>query len=209
MCGLFVLSAAKLDEPTLAGRLRKQALFQLGRLGSLALLGAAAGAVGSLVGFAARFARLQGELGLAFGAALALLALGYLGILPWLRLPEPDLFGAGGGRGRKLMARVMRGNHEWHQPLALGTFVGLLPCGLTYSILIGAAATAHWWTGVLVMLVFGLGTVPGLISLGMAGHLLKNVLQNTRFRVAMTRAGAVVLFGAGVLLIWRGWPNVF
>ena len=209
MCGLFVLSVAKLDEPTLARRLWKQTLFHSGRLASLALLGAASGAVGSLVEFAARFARLQGALGIAFGVVLALLALGYLGVVPWLKLPEPDLFGAGGGRGRKIMARVMRGNHEWHQPLALGAFVGLLPCGLTYSILIGAASTAHWWAGAGVMIVFGLGTIPGLLSLGMAGHLLKGVLQNARFRVAMTRAGALILFGAGALLIWRGWPNVF
>jgi uncharacterized membrane protein YqgA involved in biofilm formation len=43
----------------------------------------------------------------------------------------------------------------------------------------------------------------------MAGGLIGNALRNTRFRESMTQVGALVMLAMGIVLIWRGWPNLF
>jgi hypothetical protein len=208
MCGVFVLSCGPIDESNPLRRLQRSLLFHCGRVVSLTALGAAAGTIGSLVGFAARFARAQGIVSVGVGLVLFFLAVGYVGLVPKLRIPEPDILAAGGGWGRRLFARMLRQNQS-SQPLALGALVGLLPCGLTYTILIPAAATFSALRGSIVLLSFALGTIPGLLALGMAGHLFRDTLQSPRFRDAMTRSGAVIMAIMGIALIWRGWPNLF
>jgi uncharacterized protein len=208
MCGIFVLSCGPIDEPNTVTRLWRHTLFQLGRMIVLVALGVAAGEIGSLVGLAAKIARAQGILAVGCGVLLALLAMGYVGIMPRFRIPEPDVMSARGGAGRKLFAAALRDKHLY-RPLLLGSLVGLLPCGLTYSILIPAATTLSPARGALVLLSFGLGTIPGLLTLGMAGGLLGARLHSTRFREFMTRSGAVVMLAMGIALIWRGWPNLF
>lgn len=62
----------------------------------------------------------------------------------------------------------------------IGCVWGWLPCGLVYSALIWAGSQAHPSQSMLVMLLFGLGTLPsmlasGVFAQGMAAH-LRNIL---------------------------------
>jgi sulfite exporter TauE/SafE len=50
----------------------------------------------------------------------------------------------------------------------LGLLWGWLPCGLVYSILLIAATTAEATSGALVMIAFGLGTLPAMIATGLS-----------------------------------------
>ena len=84
--------------------------------------------------------------------------------------------------------------------------VGLLPCGLAYSILIPAALTLNAMSGALVLLAFALGTIPGLLTFAVVGDLAGRKLSEARFRILMTRSGAVVMFVMGIVMIARGWP---
>ena len=52
--------------------------------------------------------------------------------------------------------------------LGLGLLWGWLPCGLVYSVLLIAATTAEATSGALVMIVFGLGTMPAMILTGLS-----------------------------------------
>ena len=102
MCGIFVVSYAGMPAKGDARRFvhpERHLLFHGGRLLSLAALGVIGGALGDL---SHRWAAVQGAVGVAIGLLMVGLALGMAGILPWLRIPEPDVLGAGGGRGRRL-----------------------------------------------------------------------------------------------------------
>jgi len=75
----------------------------------------------------------------------------------------------------------------------LGVVWGWLPCGLVYSALALAMTTGSADDGAMVMLVFGLGTLPMLMVMGRAADFLKNLIQKSTLRRG---AGmAIMLFG--------------
>lgn len=80
-----------------------------------------------------------------------------------------------------------------------GGLNGLLPCGLVYVACAAAAATGSIVSGLQYMLVFGLGTVPMMFGIGLAGRFLHARLQGRVQRV-IPAALAVM----AVLLILRG-----
>jgi sulfite exporter TauE/SafE len=81
----------------------------------------------------------------------------------------------------------------------LGVLNGLLPCGLVYIACVGAAATGGLVSGVQYMLVFGLGTVPMMLALGLAGQALPVGL-----RLRLQKFIPIALAVVAVLLILRG-----
>lgn len=199
MCGIFVVSYAGAPGKGMT----RHFLFHGGRLAALGLLGLAGGAIGAL---GHQWASAQSVISLVVGAAMLGLALGLAGIVPKFRLPEPDVLGAGGGRLRRLYLRVLQSKHAL-KPLAVGIFVGVLPCGLTYNALM-ATFTLHPLSGALLMLCFGLGTVPGLLALGLFGNaLFGGLLTKLPFRIAMTRVSALFMATLGIAFLWRGWFN--
>ena len=205
MCGVFIVSYAGVPgkgEPR-SGRPARHLLFHGGRLAALACLGLVGGTIGAL---GHRWAWAQGAVSLAVGAVMLGLAVGLAGIVPRLRLPEPDVLGAGGGRLRRLYLHVLQSRSAW-KPLGVGVFVGLLPCGLTYNALLTAFTQAPL-PGALVMLCFGLGTVPGLLALALFGNaLFGGLLMRLPFRVAMTRVSALFMAALGASFMWRGWES--
>ena len=62
----------------------------------------------------------------------------------------------------------------------LGLAWGFLPCGLVYSVLLIAAATANVATGAATMLAFGLGTSPAMIATGVGALTLSRIVGNAR-----------------------------
>jgi len=72
---------------------------------------------------------------------------------------------------------------------SLGTLWGWLPCGLVYSLLATALLSGGAASGAMVMLAFGLGTLPNLLLAGLAFKRLRDITSNRRLRLA---AGALV-----------------
>ena len=62
--------------------------------------------------------------------------------------------------------------------LLAGLLWGWLPCGMVYSALIWSFSSGNLMTGSLIMLAFGLGTLPMLLTLSMFSTKLRKVLQN-------------------------------
>jgi len=85
------------------------------------------------------------------------------------------------------------------QALALGALWGWIPCGLVYSMLVVAFAWASAQDGALIMLAFGLGTLPNLLLLGYFAARLRPWLQKTGIRLT---AGLLII-GFGVLGLLR------
>lgn len=84
------------------------------------------------------------------------------------------------------------------QAFGLGLVWGWLPCGLVYSALAWSLATGGAAQGGLIMLAFGLGTLPMLLALGSAARWLREVTRMQRVRQI---AGVLMLsFGLYMLL---------
>lgn len=171
MCG-GIAAAVGARLPAWARR-RQALIFNFGRLGSYALLGVLAGL---LVGGIAGQAALAGHAGAhgpgrwpRFAAALLMLILG-------IQLASGrDWFGlerAGAAVWRRL--RPLTGRAValpgLLRPLALGVLWGFLPCGLVWSALALAASSSSAPTGLLVMLAFGTGTLPAMLTATLAGQ---------------------------------------
>lgn len=84
-------------------------------------------------------------------------------------------------------------------PLGLGLMNGLLPCGLVYVGLAGALAVGNAFDSALFMAAFGLGTLPMMLAVHMAGDLISLNLR-ARIRGLLPYAFAVM----GMLFILRG-----
>ena len=83
------------------------------------------------------------------------------------------------------------------QALLAGAIWGWLPCGLVYTASIAALASGGAGQGALVMLAFGLGTLPVLLATGMAAERLTALLRQRGVRMA--GGVLVILFGLWTL----------
>lgn len=69
--------------------------------------------------------------------------------------------------------------------LGLGLLWGWLPCGLVYSVLLLAAASARPADGAFVMLAFGLGTMPAMVLTGMGAAKLSLIMRRRDARIGL------------------------
>ena len=76
---------------------------------------------------------------------------------------------------------------------------GWLPCGLVYSVLVWAMSAGSSPEGAMLMLSFGIGTLPTLLALGAVAARLSAFLKQAWVR--RLAGGLVAAFG--VLQIWR------
>lgn len=96
-----------------------------------------------------------------------------------------------------LRQRLLPIRHPGHA-VAAGMLWGFLPCGLVYSAMALAITRAEATQSALVMLAFGLGTLPTLLATGTASAQLRRVLQRPGTR--QTAGALVILFGLWTLL---------
>lgn len=167
--------------------------YNLGRIASYAMAGA-------LVGFASGVLIGQFEkpwIGRGIGA-LFMIALGlYLGGW-WRGLAVTERMGAVLWKRIEPLGRRFLPAHSPVHALGLGAVWGWLPCGLVYAALAGAVAAGGAAQGALVMLAFGLGTLPTLIVVGVAARSILNWVRRPWVRNAM--AATIIAFGVYQLL---------
>lgn len=165
--------------------------YNLGRIASYTAAGAAMGALGT-VGMLFNDV-LPIQMGLYVLANLMLVALGlYLTGFTRFLTPVERL-------GHKLWSRIQPLTKRFlparsvSQAVPLGMLWGFFRAGL-YSVLATALVTGSASRGAMLMLAFGLGTLPNLL---LAGMLLKRLRDYTRSKTIRLAAGLVVL-GFGV-----------
>jgi sulfite exporter TauE/SafE len=172
--------------------LPRHLLYHVARIAVYVLLGAVVGGIGSLLGLGSRLNSLAGVASVLLGLGVVLLGVGYLGWLPLGRIE-----GAGTWLNQA-MGRALERGGLWGVIL-LGALNGLLPCGLTYSALLVAATTGGPLSGALAMGLFGIGTAPALLVVGLGvGEL------SVRARQAMVRVAGVLIVVVGLQLVLRG-----
>jgi sulfite exporter TauE/SafE len=195
MCGPIVGSLALASGPLGARRsMAGQLAYHAGRVTTYAALGAAMGLTGSFVNVAGRLAGVQQVVAVAAGVLMILLGLGAAGLSAALKRLE--------ARASAKVVALVRGVLEGGGPGRLypaGLVLGILPCGLSWTIFLGAAGTGSPVEGLLLALAFGLGTVPALLLAGVAGTLL-----GARARGLLYRLGGVLVAVLGALFVARG-----
>lgn len=207
MCG-GIVAALTVQLPGQKPAWPLQLAYNLGRISSYTLAGAAFGTLGSLGLLLNELLPVQ--LALYVAANLMLVALGlYLtGVTQALAFSERI--------GQRLWARIQPLTRRFlparsvAQALPLGMLWGFLPCGMVYSALTLALLAGSAARGAGLMLAFGLGTLPTLLA---AGLLLKRLRDLTRAKSVRLVSGLLVLgFGAFGLVnattlggqLWQG-----
>lgn len=97
-----------------------------------------------------------------------------------------------------LMASVLRIPGA-RNAFAAGLLTSLIPCGLVYAFLSLAATSGNFAAGMLLMVLFGLGTLPLMLTTGVTASLLTLV---QRRRLMYVAAWCVVL--TGLITVARG-----
>jgi sulfite exporter TauE/SafE len=160
MCGGFAVACG--------GRARDTLLWHGGRTATYAILGALAGAFGSLIpGPGWVVAVISGVLIAWFAAGLA-------GLVPEPHLAIP---------GVKHLATNLAARTNMVARFAFGMANGLLPCGLVYGALAIPVAAADPWVGALSMSAFGVGTMPALTAVALG--LRRVFMRDMRLRRAL------------------------
>lgn len=199
MCGPLIVAL-----PGQAGRFSAHLAYHAGRLITYTLIGSLMGGLGSgLIRLASVLgsdpmvwmARTQMGIGLLAGLFLLFFGLSRLGFVAepdWLAVASPSSMP--GWRG--LMNRVAdrRSNGDL---FLMGLILGGLPCGLSYAAFAKALPAGGMMAGAAMALVFGLGTLPGLLAVGAGAAAL---LRRYR-RQADLLAGLIMLGMAAMLLV--------
>ena len=166
--------------------------YHLGRIASYTLLGAA-------LGFAAGAVDIR-----AWTIALRYIA-GFL-------LVGMGLYVADWWRGMAYLERL--GTHLWQpvqkfssrflpirhpaQALGMGLCWGLMPCGLIYSSLAWAATAQNGWNSALLMLCFGLGTLPAMLATSFGAGNIQQFLRRKGLKIVI----ATFLIASGVWTLY-------
>jgi sulfite exporter TauE/SafE len=126
--------------------------YNIGRLLTYAFLGAIVG----MIGFSLNVGQYQQKIAILAGVVVILLT-----VVPQIRFHITTKFTA----FIKPCFAVFLGEKKPFSIFMVGVLNGLLPCGLVYIALAGAAQSLTAWEGGLYMLFFGIGTTPMMSAL--------------------------------------------
>lgn len=193
MCGGIVTSlsstAVNPAADNMASRMVSQLLFNLGRIGSYMIVGAL------LATLAVQIAQPTGALAaLRWLAAFMTIAIG-LSITGWLQLLSPlEKMGSVLWQRIQPLTKWFIPARSSAQLLGLGMLWGWLPCGLVYSAASYALVSGNAVQGAIIMLAFGLGTLPAMLLAGFSAQSLTQKLKSQTMRQVF--GSIVIVMGA-------------
>ena len=192
MCGgISGLFAVNASVTSLRAQMPKAITYNLGRILSYAILGALVALLGkTTVGL---IPKITAPVRLASGILIILVGLQLA--FGWRILAPLESAGAKLWKRIAPAAKGLVPVDTMAQALGLGLIWGWLPCGLVYSVLLLAATTTEMASGALVMIAFGLGTMPAMLATGMSASKLAQFMSGKRV-------------GAGLLIIVLGLATI-
>lgn len=166
--------------------------YNSGRISTYIFIGGLMGLAGSFVDIAARLAGIQNFISIAAGIFMIAMGLGIVGAWRGLNMLE---------KHNNFVLRLIKAfaseRSVWRY-YPIGVLMGFLPCGLSYSIFIASAGTGNAVSGMTVSAMFGLGTLPALLSFGTIITYL-----GAKTRGIIYRAGGLVVIAMGLYFIMR------
>ncbi|MBT3438239.1 MAG: sulfite exporter TauE/SafE family protein [Oceanospirillaceae bacterium] len=170
MCG-GISAALSLSVPKGGKAIAYSLAFNLGRILSYA-------AIGALIGLGAQVLQLNQYLNASLWLAGLMLVLMGLSIGQWWQgVKRIEHLGKFIWRWLQPLTKPLMPIKSVPQALALGGLWGWLPCGLVYSSLIWASSANDWQSSSILMLAFGIGTLPANLATGLLAEQLKALLQ--------------------------------
>ncbi|MDH5648469.1 MAG: sulfite exporter TauE/SafE family protein [Gammaproteobacteria bacterium] len=173
-------------------------LYNLGRISSYVAGGIAGGFLGQQIldVIFLRHAQLAASLlASGFMIALGLYVAGW-----WPGLMKVEQLGQILWRYMEPLGRRFIPVASAYQALLLGLIWGWLPCGMVYTALVWSLSAGAPLDGGLLMLGFGLGTLPVLLMIGGFAGVARAFLQKPATRQL---AGAVIIVLACLSLLWQ------
>ena len=165
-----------------------QLAYNAGRIGSYLLVGLAAGTLGAgLAGLGV--SPVVGKL----IAAAFMVALGLYLANWWRGLALLEKMGARLWRHIQPLGQRLLPITSPAQAFLLGMLWGWLPCGLVYAVVVWSLTTADTIDAALLMLGFGLGTLPAMLLAGNAFDYLKDWVRAPAVRTLV--GVAIIAFG--------------
>jgi len=192
MCG-GLASSLSLGEQQPRGAFVRLLAYNLGRISSYTLAGFLLGLLGASI-YETGAASVMRSI-----AALLLIAMGlYVGQW-WLGITKLESLGGYLWRYISPLLKPLLPANNAFKALILGIGWGWLPCGLVYSTLIWSAAAGNASDSALLMLGFGLGTLPGMLTTGLLAQQLLGLSRKTSVR---SLAGALLILMGLWTLPW-------
>lgn len=164
MCGGFV-GALQLHRPREVPAARLAVGYHGGRITSYTAVGALVGLFGGAL-FTQNLLPVQVALLAVGGLMLLALGVSMLRGNRWMRGLEA--VGHWVWKGIAPLARKVYPPRSIAQACLAGLAWGWIPCGMVYAVLPLALVAGGAWQGALVMLAFGLGTLPNLLAIDVA-----------------------------------------
>lgn len=189
MCGPLALSLP-LNNDSRRGRIYSIALYNIGRAVTYSLMGVLFGAIGStlfLTGY-------QQVISISIGAVILFLVL--FGNHLNANIGFINRFH---NHIKILLGKLLRQEKNVLSYFGIGLVNGLLPCGLVYLAIASAVATGSVLGGGLLMLAFGLGTIPLMFALMVAGRYVSLAVRQKMRRLVPVFIGIMA-----TLMILRG-----
>lgn len=189
MCGPLALSLP-LNNESRVGRIFSITLYNLGRAVTYFLLGLLFGAIGNslfLTGY-------QQAISIAIGVIILIILLfgnrlsANIGIINRFH-----------NKVKILLGKLLKQEKNVFSYFLIGLMNGLLPCGLVYLAIASAVATGSVLGGGLLMLAFGLGTIPLMFGLMVAGRYISLAVRQKMRRLVPVFVGVMAC-----LMILRG-----
>lgn len=188
--------------PSRWSHVRFHLLLNLGRLLSYVVVGACLGALGGMVVWSGQLAGVGSGLrrAIALITGFLLIWFGVRQVWPAL-LPKLPLSMLSQMRIHRWVEQTMNqiaASQHILKATVLGMVWGFMPCGFLFAAQLKAAGESDPVRGALVMLAFGMGTLPSMIGVGVVSSILS---QNRRSQ--LFRAGGVVAIAIGLLTVIR------
>jgi sulfite exporter TauE/SafE len=213
MCGSLV-GAFSMQQKTIRSSITAPLLmYQAGRITTYVLIGIITATIGAGLQLAALGQGLQVGLSIFIGMLMLIIGLALMGKFISLRWIESAALAKWAST---LIGRLMTSGHA-AAPVGLGMANGLLPCGPVYAMALLAATASSPLKGGLIMLFFGLGTLPAMMGMGFVSARLSVSLRKRLYRFAailiiiiglqqimrgLALAGVVAHFHIGQIMIW-------
>ena len=198
MCGGLVATLTLGLSPEIRREPRRmlpyQLVYNLARISGYAVAGALFGGLGSVLTEFESLPMMQRLLQGLAGVTMILLGLHLAGRSAALAAVER--LGAPLWRRLEPIARRFLPIQSLGQAAVIGFLWAWLPCGLVYSLLIMAMSSADPLAGALIMLTFGLGTLPNLLGLA----LLAGAVARLAERLWIKRLAGLLVIGFGLAM---------
>lgn len=201
MCGGIVLAYSTIKIEPKSSKISQGAahlLYSFGRVFTYTILGAIFGTLGGVVVFSNTA---NGILLIVAGVAMVLAGLSLMGKIKFLTLIEHSFSSSSFYKESFKKVLNSKSNSSF---FILGMLNGLLPCGFVYFFAITAASTASPLYGALVMMLFGLSTIPAMFGLGF----LTTLSSATSFRNMMVSLSSFAVLLYGTYTIYNGYDYI-